>query len=83
MLNGRPFKLAVICGGPSQERGISLNSARSVMDHLKSSSLAIIPLYVDRQKQFYLISPDQLYSNTPADFDFKLRKLQQSSTIRL
>lgn len=66
------FKLAVICGGPSQERGISLNSARSVMDHLKGPSLDIIPIYVDCQKQFHRISPAQLYSNTPADFDFKL-----------
>lgn len=69
-----PFKLAVICGGPSQERGISLNSARSVMDHLKSAYVDIIPIYVDTQKQFYQLSPAQLYSNTPADFDFKLNQ---------
>lgn len=72
MLTLRPFKLAVICGGPSQERGISLNSARSVMDHLKGPNLEIVPLYVDCRKEFYQISPAQLYSNTPADFDFKL-----------
>ncbi len=77
MQASRLFKLAVICGGPSQERGISLNSARSVMDHLKSSYLEIIPLYVDYAKQFYRISLAQLYSNTPADFDFKL---QQTAT---
>ncbi len=69
-----PFKLAVICGGPSPERGISLNSARSVMDHLGGPSVEIIPLFVDWRKQFYLISPAQLYSNTPADFDFKLNR---------
>jgi D-alanine--D-alanine ligase len=68
------FKLAIICGGPSQERGISLNSARSVMDHLKSPLIEIVPLYVDSQKQFYCISHAQLYSNTPADFDFKLHQ---------
>ncbi|MFI0434189.1 MAG: hypothetical protein ACH350_00490 [Parachlamydiaceae bacterium] len=68
------FKLALICGGPSPERGISLNSARSVMDHLKGDVVDIIPLYVDCQKQFYEISPAQLYSNTPADFDFKLNQ---------
>lgn len=68
------FKLAVICGGPSEERGISLNSARSVMDHLTSPFLEIIPLYVDFQKKFYHISTSQLYSNTPADFDFKLHE---------
>ena len=27
-------KVAVLCGGPTQERGISLNSARSLYDHL-------------------------------------------------
>lgn len=69
------FKLAVIFGGPSQERGISLNSARSVMDHLKGPHLEIVPLYVDCRKQFYQISQAQLYSNTPADFDFKLNRL--------
>jgi D-alanine--D-alanine ligase len=66
------FTIAVICGGPSPERGISLNSARSILDHLSSKEVEIRPLYVDRDKQFYAISPGQLYSNTPSDFDFKL-----------
>jgi len=66
------FNLAIICGGPSHERGISLNSARSIMDHLKSPFIDIIPIFVDSQRRFYRISPAQLYSNTPADFDFKL-----------
>jgi len=70
----KKFKLAVICGGPSLERGISLNSARSVMDHLRSSLIEIIPLYVDCKKKFYRISPSQLYSNSPSDFDFKLSR---------
>ena len=33
-MNNRDFQLGIICGGPSGERGISLNSARSVLDHL-------------------------------------------------
>ncbi|WP_068467031.1 D-alanine--D-alanine ligase family protein [Candidatus Protochlamydia phocaeensis] len=66
------FKIAVICGGPSRERGISLNSARSVLDHLSSDEIEIVPIYVDCQRRFYVISQAQLYSNTPADFDFKL-----------
>ena len=49
-MSKRNFKLALICGGPSSERGISLNSARSLLDHLKSSSLEIIPIYVNFQK---------------------------------
>lgn len=70
----RSFQLAVICGGPSLERGISLNSARSIMDHLKSPLIEMVPIYVDYQKRFYRLSSAQLYSNTPADFDFKLNQ---------
>ena len=66
------LKLGLICGGPSPERGISLNSARSVLDHLAGEGIEIHPIYVDQFKQFYSISTAQLYSNTPADFDFKL-----------
>lgn len=65
--------IAVICGGPSLERGISINSARSVMDHLGSENIDIIPIYFDHLKNAYQISTTQLYSNTPSDFDFKLQ----------
>ncbi len=64
--------LALLCGGPSLERGISLNSARSVLDHLQSDSVTIRPIYFDQKRNAYVLSPTQLYSNTPADFDFKL-----------
>ncbi len=66
--------LALLCGGPSAEKGISLNSARSVMDHLRTENVSILPVYFDSSKQAYHISRAQLYSNTPADFDFKLRR---------
>lgn len=68
------FKVAIICGGPSLERGISLNSARSVLDHLSSDQIEVVPFYLDENKTAYAISPAQLYSNTPSDFDFKLAK---------
>ncbi|MFM2414736.1 MAG: D-alanine--D-alanine ligase [Candidatus Parcubacteria bacterium] len=67
-------RVAVLCGGPSLERGISLNSARSVLDHLASTSCEIVPIYFDQKKVAYHISGSQLYSNTPSDFDFKLQK---------
>ena len=68
-------QIAIICGGPSLERGISLNSARSVMDHLAHGDIHILPLYVDEHLNFYQISASQLYSNTPGDFDFKLARV--------
>ncbi len=67
------MKIALLCGGPSLERGISLNSARSVCDHLQSDEVEVNPIYFDYQKKPYQISRAQLYSSTPSDFDFKLQ----------
>lgn len=67
------LKVALVCGGPSLERGISLNSARSVLDHLEDDAIEIVPFYFDQKKNAYKISKAQLYSNTPSDFDFKLK----------
>jgi D-alanine--D-alanine ligase len=76
------MKIALICGGPSPERGISLNSARSVLDHLESESIEIVPIYFDIKKNAYHISTGQLYSNTPSDFDFKLQRQARLLTER-
>ncbi len=70
--NKKLLKVALITGGPSLERGISLNSARSVLDHLSSENIEIIPIYFDQRKRAYKISTAELYSNNPSDFDFKL-----------
>src|ERR1044072_2881955 len=67
------ISVAILCGGPSLERGISLNSARSVLDHLEGNGVEIVPVYFDHKKNAYKISKAQLYSNTPSDFDFKLQ----------
>jgi D-alanine--D-alanine ligase len=76
------LKVALLCGGPSLERGISLNSARSVMDHLQSENITIKPVYFNQKKEAFLLSPAQLYSNTPSDFDFKLDKAGQALSDR-
>lgn len=81
------MKIGLLCGGPSLERGISLNSARSVLDHLGGADIEIVPVYFDHTKKAYKISPSQLYSNTPSDFDFKLKTtatpLTEQSLIKL
>lgn len=71
------LRVALICGGPSAERGISLNSARSVLDHIQAEDLSVSCYYIDCQLNAYAISSAQMYSNTPADFDFKLDSLAQ------
>ena len=66
------FKIALLCGGPSPERGISINSARSVLDNLSSANIEITPIYFDQKKHAYQLSQGQMYCNTPSDFDFRL-----------
>lgn len=75
------MRIALICGGPSAERGISLNSARSVMDHLTPLGWEISPLYCDLHQNFYRLAPHQLYSNTPSDFDYKLAQDSQALSL--
>lgn len=36
------LRVGIICGGPSAERGISLNSARSVLDNIQVKKPIII-----------------------------------------
>jgi len=65
--------VAVLCGGPTAERGVSLNSARSVLDHLRAPGVQVECYYLDQGLRAFPISVRQMYSNTPSDFDFKLR----------
>ena len=87
MKSYKKLTLSLLCGGPSLERGISLNSARSVLDHLKGEDIDILPIYFDYKKRPYRISQAQLYSNTPSDFDFKLKytatPLNDKALVRL
>jgi D-alanine--D-alanine ligase len=78
MENAMPFQLAIVCGGPSLERGISLNSARTLLDHLRSKRIEIEVFYIDQALNAYALNVHQLYSNTPADFDFKIHQVAQS-----
>lgn len=71
-IDGR-VHVGVLCGGPSPERGISLNSARSALDHLQDDLVVVHPYYVDVGLDAYRISQAQMYCNTPSDFDFKLQ----------
>jgi D-alanine--D-alanine ligase len=66
------MKLGILFGGHGPERGISLNSARSLMDHIPDSDIELTLLYLDPLLRPYRLQRSQLYSNTPSDFDFKL-----------
>ncbi|KAJ4887367.1 D-alanine--D-alanine ligase family [Raphanus sativus] len=79
-MSSRNLRVGLICGGPSAERGISLNSVRSVLDHIQGNGISVSCYYIDPDLNAYAISSAQVYSNTPADFDFKLESLAQAFT---
>lgn len=80
-------RVAIICGGPSSERGISLNSARSLFDNLDAEKYELTLLYVNPKLKFFQINETEIYSNTPLDFDYKLKNgkkvLNQSKLTKL
>lgn len=73
--------VAVVCGGPSEERGISLNSARSLLDHLQGEDVHVMAFYIDRGLNAFALSQGDLYSNTPSDFDYKLNPSKQFASL--
>lgn len=74
-MSGDVLRVGLLVGGPSDERGISLNSGRSVADHLDQRGVSLHEiLYFDRWSRPFSISRSLLYSNTPDDFDFKLSR---------
>lgn len=93
MAHFKKQNILILCGGPSEERGISLNSARSLFDNLDSAYYKKTVLYVNKKLSFYIIDEKQLYSNTPLDFDYilhhtksplspkQLTKILQNTTV--
>lgn len=65
------IKVLLIVGGASKENGISLNSCRSVSDHLPENIEKKI-LYYNSKLEPFIIDSSFLYCNTPKDFEFKL-----------
>lgn len=66
------MRIFIVFGGPSLERAISLNSARSLADHLYAFDVAQSWVFVSENKTFHFIDKKWLYCNTVEDFEFKL-----------
>lgn len=67
------MNIVLLCGGPSKEHDISLNSVRSVYDHLRTmQNVSAKVIFIDKELKRYLINEKFLYSNTTYDFEFTL-----------
>jgi D-alanine--D-alanine ligase len=67
--------IAIVLGGPSEERGISLNSARTIADYVGGIGAELRELiYFDATGAPFSIAKGLLYCNTTSDFDYKLHE---------
>lgn len=69
------MEISIFFGGNSEERGISINSARAVFDILKKTNYKIKLYYLDVYSNVYEISKEDIYSNTPDDFSFLIKPI--------
>ena len=63
------MKIAILFGGCDGERDISLNSARSVYDHLPTDNDNVELIYISSDLTFCHLPSNWIYSNTTDDFD--------------
>ena len=80
MRGAKKTVLALVCGGPSYERGISINSARVVVDHLGGcDDIEICGFFMRSDMTIVPVNVTQLYANTAEDFAFQLSETTGSS----
>lgn len=66
------LRIGVLMGGKSQEREVSLNSGRTVCDHLDTSCYRIIPLFQTKTGALYKMPMHFLHRGKTSDFEHRL-----------
>ncbi len=72
--NPKQLQLAIFFGGPSNERNISLDTARNFFDSIRYffQERHIHLIFISKTQAFYRLSPTFIYSNTIEDFEASL-----------
>ncbi len=74
------LKVGVFFGGKSIEREVSLNSGRTICDHLDTGKYEVIPLFQDEDGTLYSLPWHFLHRGKIADFQSRLAKEAQKIT---
>lgn len=70
----KKLRIGVLMGGRSQEKEVSLNSGRTVCDHLDTSKYLIIPIFEKETGELYLMPRHFLHRGKISDFEHRLDK---------
>ncbi len=70
-LSIRRVRVFIFFGGPSNERNISLDSARSFYDSIRErlQPRSITLIFISPAHRFYIVKPEWIYCNTIEDFE--------------
>ncbi len=74
------LKVGVLFGGKSIEREVSLNSGRTICDHLDTDKYEVIPLFQDEDGTLYNLPWHFLHRGKISDFQSRLAKEAQKIT---
>lgn len=71
------LKVGVFFGGKSIEREVSLNSGRTICDHLDTDKYIVIPLFQDEDGTLYVLPWHFLHRGKISDFQHRLKSEAQ------
>jgi D-alanine--D-alanine ligase len=71
-------RIGVLMGGMSVEREVSLNSGRTICDHLDNNRYEAVPLFQTHRNRLYILPWNFLYRGKIADFEHRLEQEAQS-----
>ena len=66
------LKVGVLLGGKSIEREVSLNSGRTICDHLDTQLFTVVPIFQTATGDLYLLPWSFLYRGKISDFENRL-----------
>ena len=70
-------KLGLIFGGPSSENEISIISARSIFENLDVSKFEIFPIFMNHERDFFLIEKKKEALGSFSDFFLKIKSSKE------
>lgn len=82
-MNEKKLRVAVLMGGPSHEREISLESGRNVVYKLSPHTYDAHPIFVTKDMKLYRISQAQLVRNSTSEIVSVLDQAEQITWNRL
>ncbi len=76
----KKFTIGVLMGGRSVEKEVSLNSGRTVCDHLDTARYSVVPLFQTSDNLLYQLPWRFLYRGKISDFEHRLEHEAQRIT---